>query len=116
MKLIDYEWRLRDVMSEAGMYKTTSLISALAERGVQMSSSQVYRLVTEVPERVNVRALVALMDIFGCSADDLIRPVNLGAAARQTGTDAGAQDGPSAKLRGSGSRPKRAVIVPGDHE
>lgn len=116
MKLIDYEWRLRDVMSEAGMYKTTPLISALAERGVTMSSSQVYRLVTETPERVNIRVLVALMDIFGCSADDLIHPIVLQAAVEQTGTGPAAPGDPSAKLRGSGARPKRAAIVSDHHD
>src|SRR5699024_10988810 len=71
----------------AGIYKTTALIGALEERGVRMSSSQVYRLVTDAPERLNLHALVALMDILQCSADDLIRPVQLGASVPLTGTD-----------------------------
>lgn len=116
MKLIEYEWRLRDVMSESGMYKTTSLIKALEERGVQMSSSQVYRLVTEIPERLNMRALVALMDIFGCSADDLIRPVPLGAVVQTTGTDTAKPESSGEVLRGTGARPRRAVIVSGDDD
>lgn len=116
MKIITYEWRLREVMFTAGMYKTTPLISALAERGVKMSASQVYRLVTDTPERLNVRALVALMDIFDCSADDLIRPVHLAATAQRTGTDDHTPDSSNAQLRASGLRPKRAAIVSSDRD
>ncbi|PKQ36110.1 MAG: XRE family transcriptional regulator [Actinobacteria bacterium HGW-Actinobacteria-11] len=114
MKVIEYEWRLREVMAVAGMYKTTALIAALEERGVSMSSSQVYRLVTEVPERLNLRALVALMDILGCGADDLIRPVPLGAVVERTGTESTKGESAGEVLRGSGARPRRALITPGD--
>lgn len=116
MKVIEYEWRLREVMAVAGMYKTTALITALEERGVSMSSSQVYRLVAEVPERLNLRALVALMDILGCTADDLIRPVTLGAAVERTGTDSGQRESSGDVLRGSGARPRRALVATGDDD
>ena len=116
MRLIEYEWRLREVMAQAGIYKTTALITALEERGVSMSSSQVYRLVTDVPERLNLHALVALMDILGCTADDLIRPVQLGAAVERTGTDSAKGESSGDVLRASGARPKRALIAPGDDD
>ncbi len=114
MKVIEYEWRLREVMAVSGMYKTTALIAALEERGVSMSSSQVYRLVAEVPERLNLRALVALMDILGCGADDLIRPVPLGAVVERTGTDSARGEPVGEVLRSSGARPRRALITSGD--
>ena len=44
MRLIGYEWRLREVMAAAGMFSTTKLVPLLAERGVHLSTSQVYRL------------------------------------------------------------------------
>lgn len=112
MKVITYEWRLREIMATAGIYKTATLIGALEERGVRMSSSQVYRLVTDAPERLNLHVLVALMDILQCSADDLIRPVQLGEAAQSTGTGGAPADRASDILRSSGLRPKRAQIVP----
>lgn len=112
MNVIKYEWRLRELMAIAGMYKTTDMHRALTERGVQMSPSQVYRLVTETPDRLNLHALVALMDILSCSADDLIRPIHLGAAVTRTGTDDSAPERTSDVLRASGSRPKRARILP----
>ncbi len=111
MKIIEYEWRLRELMATAGMFKTTDMHRALQERGVVMSASQVYRLVTEAPERLNLRALVALMDILNCSADDLIRPVHLGAAVPRTGTEDATSRRSNDALRVSGARPKRARVV-----
>lgn len=114
MKVIGYEWRLRQMMAAAGMFSTTELIPELEARGIHLSSSQVYRLAAEKPERLNLNVLVALMDIFGCTADDLIVRVELGAAAPRTGTDAGEAEGASDALRASGARPKRARIVSDD--
>ncbi|MBF8192302.1 helix-turn-helix transcriptional regulator [Nonomuraea sp. K274] len=37
--------------------------------------SQVYRLVAERPERLNLRMLMALPDILDCTTEDLIEPV-----------------------------------------
>lgn len=113
MKIIDYEWRLREVMAAAGMFTTTKLIPELRERGIELSNSQIYRLATEKPERLNMHVLVALMDIFDCGADDLIHRVDLGRQAVVTGTDAAPAGGASADfLRQQGLRPKRAKILP----
>ncbi|WP_331758684.1 helix-turn-helix transcriptional regulator (plasmid) [Nocardia sp. NBC_01377] len=112
MRVIGYEWKLREVMAARGMFSTTKLAPMLAERGIHLSPSQVYRLVAEKPERLNMHVLVALMDIFDCSADDLIDRVQMGAAA--TGTDAAsAGEHSSAEvLREKGLRPRRAEILP----
>lgn len=71
-KVVSYQWRLREVMAEHGMYATTELVPLLAERGVVLSASQVHRLVTSVPERLNLTILAALCDIFGLEPGDLI--------------------------------------------
>jgi DNA-binding Xre family transcriptional regulator len=76
--IIGYEWRLRDQMAAAGMFSTSKLIPLLQDRGVHLSASQVYRLVNDKPERLNLVVLVALMDILACTADDLITKVDLG--------------------------------------
>lgn len=113
MRVIDYEWRLREVMAAAGMFTTTKLIPELRERGIKLSNSQIYRLATEKPERLNMHVLVALMDIFNCGADDLIHRIDLGKSAAVTGTDPTPTHGTSADfLRQEGLRPKRAKIVP----
>jgi hypothetical protein len=113
MKVIGYEWRLREMMAAARMFSTTDLIPGLRERGIDLSASQVYRLAAEKPERLNLHVLVALMDILGCTADDLVQRVDLGARVSRTGTDsAPSSDSSNEALRLSGLRPKRARIVP----
>ena len=72
---LDYRWRLREVMASRGMFSTTDLRPLLAERGIDLSASQVYRLVVERPERLSLRTLMALLDVLGCQLSDLIEPV-----------------------------------------
>src|SRR5215472_8972083 len=72
---LDYRWHLRKVMADRGMFATTDLIPLLADRGITLSSSQVYRLVVERPERLSLKILMALLDILDCAMDDLIEPV-----------------------------------------
>lgn len=74
-KNLDYRWHLREVMARRGMFCTTDLRPLLAERGIDLSPSHVYRLVVEKPERLSLRTLMALLDILGCGMTDLIEPV-----------------------------------------
>jgi len=71
-RTVSYQWRLRAVMAEHGMYATTELVPLLAERGVVLSASQVHRLVTSTPERLSLTILAALCDIFTVEPGDLI--------------------------------------------
>jgi DNA-binding Xre family transcriptional regulator len=86
-RALGYRWHLRRLMAEAGMFSTTDLSPLLAERGIELSAAQVYRLVTGTPERLSLRTLVALCDILGCTPTDLIEPVEEKQAQRATGTD-----------------------------
>jgi DNA-binding Xre family transcriptional regulator len=54
-------------MAAYNLWKTTDLIPLLRERGVTLSTAQVYRLVAEQPERLSMRLLVALCDILDCT-------------------------------------------------
>jgi DNA-binding Xre family transcriptional regulator len=102
---IDYRWHLRQVMAGRGMFATTDLIGPLAGRGIRLSTSQVYRLVAERPERLSLKVLMALLDILDCSADDLIEPV------RQAGGAAGTRKKAAGAEAGLGGlRPRRARI------
>jgi hypothetical protein len=56
---LDYRWNLRQVMASRDMFQTTDLAPLLAERGIDLSSSQVYRLFTERPERLSLKVLMA---------------------------------------------------------
>jgi len=101
---LDYRWNLRRVMAERGMFQTTDLIDPLADRGIALSSSQVYRLVVERPERLSLKVLMALLDILDCTTDDLIEPVATASAATRAKKAVGAE-------RGVGQlRPKRARV------
>lgn len=102
---LDYRWHLRKVMADRGMFSTTDLIPPLKERGITLSSSQVYRLVVERPERLSLKILMALLDILDCTMDDLIEPV---AAA---GTDARKRKAAGAEASVGDLRPKRARIT-----
>jgi DNA-binding Xre family transcriptional regulator len=111
MKILGYEWRLREVMADRGMFSTTKLTPLLQERGIELSSSQVYRLAAEKPERLNLHVLVALLDILDCTSDDLIKRVDLGnAAGVATGTEGSGSTDRSAALRSGGHRPVRMVV------
>ncbi|BDE17301.1 hypothetical protein MKCMC460_61610 (plasmid) [Mycobacterium sp. 20KCMC460] len=46
---VDYTWRLAELMAAHGMHNSTDLIPRLAERGVQLSRPQVYRIVHQRP-------------------------------------------------------------------
>ncbi len=103
---LDYRWHLRQVMAARGMFSTTDLIGPLADRGIRLSSSQVYRLVVERPERLSLKILMALLDILDCAMTGLIEPVpaagqGKGKKAEAAGAEAGVGD----------LRPKRARIT-----
>ncbi|GAA2174949.1 hypothetical protein GCM10009784_15380 [Arthrobacter parietis] len=111
-KIIGYEWRLREQLAAAGMFSTTKLIPLLEERGVHLSASQVYRLVAERPERLNLHVLMALTDILGCSADDLVVKVDLGQAQKDKAVgEQGKADPASAVIRSRALRPRPARIT-----
>src|SRR5947208_9312957 len=102
---LDYRWHLRKVMADRGMFSTTDLIPLLADRGIVLSSSQVYRLVVERPERLSLKILMALLDILECAMDDLVEPVAAATSARKARTASGEEAGVG------GLRPKRARIT-----
>ena len=54
------------------MFQTSDLVPLLAERGVHLTREQVYRMVTQVPQRLSTDTLAALCDILGCQPNELI--------------------------------------------
>ena len=105
---LDYRWHLRKVMADRGMFATTDLIGPLAQRGIGLSSSQVYRLVVERPERLSLKVLMALLDILDCSMEDLIEPASAAKPARKAKTASGEEAGVGVL------RPRRARITRDD--
>lgn len=72
IKKMGTRWKLRKLMAAQDMFQTTDLIPLLAERGVHLSREQVYRLVTQPPQRLSMDTLAALCDILDCTPNDLI--------------------------------------------
>ncbi|MCL6293252.1 helix-turn-helix transcriptional regulator [Streptomyces sp. 43Y-GA-1] len=101
IKKMGYQWQLRQLMAERQMFQTTDLVPLLAERGVTLSREQVYRLVTQPPQRMSMDTLVALCDILQCTPNDLIKPEVVNAQVRKTA------DGDSGPLPVT---PRRTVI------
>ncbi|WP_301849406.1 helix-turn-helix domain-containing protein [Rhodococcus pyridinivorans] len=84
IKKMGYQWRLRHLMAERDMFHTSDLVPLLAELGIRLSREQVYRLVTQPPQRLNMDVLVALCDILDCTPNDLIRPEAVHRQVRKT--------------------------------
>jgi DNA-binding Xre family transcriptional regulator len=79
---IGFKWHLRHLMAQRNLWKSTELHALLESRGINLSESQVYRLVTGTPERIPARTFAALCDILDCAPGDLFEPfVEMRAAA-----------------------------------
>ncbi|MBD3006383.1 MULTISPECIES: helix-turn-helix transcriptional regulator [unclassified Streptomyces] len=100
IKKMGYQWQLRQLMAERQMFQTSDLVPLLAERGITLSREQVYRLVTQAPQRMSMDTLVALCDILECTPNDLIKPEIVNVQVRKT---AGGETGPAP------STPRRTV-------
>ena len=87
-------WNLRLRMAEKGMFATSDLVPLLAERGVHLSREQVFRLVTQPPQRLSMDTLAALCDILGCSPNDLIEVEEVSRQVRKAAGEKGAAPPP----------------------
>jgi DNA-binding Xre family transcriptional regulator len=93
-KKMGIRWNLRLRMAEKGMFQTSDLVPLLAERGVHLSREQVFRLVTQPPQRLSMDTLAALCDILDCSPNDLIEIEVASKQIRKTAGDRGAAPPP----------------------
>jgi DNA-binding Xre family transcriptional regulator len=75
-------------MAEREMFQTTDLVPLLAERGVHLSREQVFRLVTQPPQRLSMDTLAALCDILDCQPNDLIEVQVVNAEVRKAAGEA----------------------------
>ena len=70
------------LLAERGIFASKPLVPLLAEYGIRLSESQIWRLVTGKPERLNLHVLVVLCKILDCTPNDLIRPIEATGSAR----------------------------------
>jgi DNA-binding Xre family transcriptional regulator len=86
---MSYQWHLRKLMADHGLFQTSELVPLLAERGIHLSREQVYRLVTQPPQRLSMDTLAALCDILDCTPNDLIEITVGNQRARKTAEQGG---------------------------
>jgi DNA-binding Xre family transcriptional regulator len=107
---VDYTWRLAELMAAAGLHNSTELIPRLAERSIELSRPQVYRVVHQRPERISVQLLAGLCDIFGCGVEDLITVTATDVRGKKAASAAAAASPNVVELNKS-VRPRRARVI-----
>lgn len=107
---VGYSWRLREVMASRGIFTATQLVPLLADRGIDLSASQVHRLVSGTPERLSLQVLSAFCDILGCTPAELVATTAENAGVRRTATD----DRPPPPSTVATLRPRPARILDGE--
>ena len=120
IRKMGYRWNLRKLMAQKDLFQTTELVPLLAERGIHLSREQVYRLVTQPPQRLSMDTFVALCDILDCTPNDLIEvEVTNAQVSKAAGGSVRAASAPTDPANGrSADRPthevdpgKRPIIV-----
>ena len=106
---VGYTWRRRDVMAEHRVFTATELVPLLRERGIDLSASQVHRLVSGTPERLSLQVLSALCDILSSTPADLVATTAENAGVRKAATGDLPASPPTAVRR---LRPRPARILP----
>jgi DNA-binding Xre family transcriptional regulator len=81
---IEYNFRVRELMARAGMRNSRDLVDPLRDRGITLSESQIYRLVSRDPDRIAFQVFVALCDIFGVEPGDLLTYTGADVKTKQT--------------------------------
>ncbi len=105
---VGYSWRLREVMAQHRIFTATELVPMLRDRGIDLSASQVHRLVSGTPGRLSLQVLSALCDILECTPADLVATTAENAGVRRTATG----DLPSPAAAVAKPRPRPARILP----
>ncbi|MBC2644497.1 MULTISPECIES: helix-turn-helix domain-containing protein [Rhodococcus] len=107
-RTVDYTWRLAELMAARGLHNSTDLMPLLHERGIELSRPQVYRLVTQRPERVSLQMVAALCDIFGCGVDDLVTVTATDTRRKRAASTADVVE------MNKAARPRRARVISDD--
>lgn len=110
-RVVEYEWRLAELMAARGLHTTTELVPLLAERGIELSRTQTFRLVNQRPERVALQVIAALCDIFDCGPQDLLTVTAADAKERKKASNAAASPTGNVVELNRTIRPRRARII-----
>jgi len=69
---IEYTWRVREIMARRRIFTATDLAPLLHERGITLTPNAIWRIVSQDPERISFKMLVALCDALDVTPNDLI--------------------------------------------
>lgn len=81
------EWRVRVMMAERHIKTITELRKQLAEVGVEISTTQLSRIVDALPTRLSSEVLAGLTTVLRCDIGDLIRVARRRPPPTEQGTD-----------------------------
>lgn len=107
---ITYTWRIREIMARRGVHTAKDLAELLHERGITLTANAVWRIVTQEPERISFKVLVALCDALDVTPNDLITYTATDARIVRQRRKASGDDIPDLRQY----RPVRARIVEDD--
>jgi DNA-binding Xre family transcriptional regulator len=107
---ITYTWRVREIMARRGVHTAKDLAELLHERGITLTANAVWRIVTQEPERISFKVLVALCDALDVTPNDLITYTATDARTVRQRRKASGDDLPDLRQY----RPVRARIVEDD--
>ncbi len=86
---VTYTWNLRLRLAARNIYNTKELASELAIRGFDLSRMQVFRILTQTPQRMSLDVFAALCDICDCTPAEIME---VHAAKKQVRKRAGSRD------------------------
>lgn len=107
---ITYNWKLREIMARRGVHTAKELTELLHERGITLTPNAIWRIVTQEPERIAFKVLVALCDALDVTPNDLITYTVTDAKTLRQRSNATGQNLPELRQY----RPVRARIVEDD--
>lgn len=109
-------WRLRVVMAERNIRTVTDLAHRLEEKGVEISTQQLTRVVNDIPARLSMELLAGLIEVLNCGVGDIIMvlPGLEGEPKAAHGDDNQAPPRPPRKRRPPISAPRRGSMDEGE--
>ena len=111
-RTVGYAFRIRELMARAGMRNSRDLVEPLRDRGITLSESQIYRLVSQDPERIAFQVFAAFCDIFDVTPNELLHVTGAAARTTRTRTAVNAAEVPLLEAY----RPVRARILRDDND
>ena len=70
-----FDWKLRVMMAECNITTATELKRRLEAYGYEITASQLTRIISKKPKKIDTEMLEIFSSIFNCELSDILRPV-----------------------------------------